>query len=78
MRNKIKDILEDNYSNTGFDLQRATEQLLNLFSVRHSASDTEIDQEWIKAYYSAKRAARFGGNVEFSVKGKVYRVRQLG
>jgi len=36
MRNKIKDILENNYYNTGFDLQTATDELLNLFSVSNN------------------------------------------
>ena len=33
MRNKIKTILEQNYTSKGFDLQQATEQLLILYGV---------------------------------------------
>ena len=33
MKNKIKEILEKNYTNKGLDLQVATDQLFDLFSV---------------------------------------------
>ena len=33
MKKKIKDILENNYYNAGLDMQTATDELLNLFSV---------------------------------------------
>ena len=33
MRNKIKTILEQNYTSKGFDLQQATDQLLILYGV---------------------------------------------
>ncbi len=36
MKKKIKDILENNYYNTGLDLQTATEELCILFSVSKS------------------------------------------
>ena len=37
MRNKIKDILENNYHPTGLDMQKATNELLNLFGVSNNA-----------------------------------------
>jgi len=57
MRNKIKTILEQNYTSKGFDLQQATDQLLILYGVSSSYfSSNYLNKQKIKIQIAYKKA----------------------